>query len=41
MTPNRPDGDWRGEGGFTLLEVVCVLAIFAVVAATVMLALPR
>jgi general secretion pathway protein H len=41
MIANRPDGDWRGEGGFTLLEVVCVLAIFAIVAATVTLALPR
>jgi general secretion pathway protein H len=41
MTANRPDGDRRGEGGFTLLEVVCVLAIFAMVAATVTLALPR
>jgi general secretion pathway protein H len=41
MTASRPDGDWSGEGGFTLLEVVCVLAIFAFVAATVTLALPR
>jgi general secretion pathway protein H len=41
MSADRPLGDRHGEGGFTLLEVVCVLAIFAIVAATVTLALPQ
>lgn len=31
----------RGEAGFTLLEVVCVLAIFAMIAAVVVPALPH
>ncbi|ACK49883.1 general secretion pathway protein H [Methylocella silvestris BL2] len=31
----------RGQGGFTLLETVCVLAIIAILAALVMPAFPR
>ncbi|PNG24503.1 prepilin-type N-terminal cleavage/methylation domain-containing protein [Methylocella silvestris] len=31
----------RGQGGFTLLETVCVLAIIAILAAVVMPAFPR
>jgi general secretion pathway protein H len=41
MMPACPRGDRRGEEGFTLLEVVCVLAIFATIAAVVIPALPR
>ena len=33
--------DWRSEGGFTLLEMVCVLAIFALIAALLIPVLPR
>ncbi len=33
--------DRRGESGFTLIEIVCVIAIFAMLAAIVVPALPR
>ena len=36
-----PGVDRRGESGFTLLEMVCVIAIFAMLAAIVVPALPR
>jgi general secretion pathway protein H len=41
MIPACPRGDRRGEEGFTLLEVVCVLAIFAIIAAIAIPALPH
>lgn len=34
-------GDRSGEGGFTLIEVVCVVALIAMLAAIVIPALPR
>ena len=40
-SPTRSGADRRGESGFTLLEIVCVIAIFAMLAAIVVPALPR
>jgi len=40
-SPARLDVARRGEGGFTLLEMLCVMAIFAMLAALVVPALPR
>jgi general secretion pathway protein H len=39
--PASPRGDDRRQAGFTLLEVVCVMAILAIVAAITVPALPR
>lgn len=40
MSPVGRDNDERGEYGFTLLELVCVIAILAFLAAIVVLTIP-
>jgi len=40
-SPAGPAAGRRGESGFTLLEIVCVLAVFAMLAAIVVPVLPR
>ena len=38
---SSPDADAAGEGGFALIEIVCVLAIIGLLAAVILPAIPR